>query len=107
MSPEKIAELKNRPIDLSDIPEVTSEQLKDFYSRNRNKDAFEFVIYMIHVCAGKWSQLPSTVYKKLKDSDCIDKLLVPYYDIFKTQVSDFIVYDIEDYLAARGISING
>ena len=35
MSPEKIAELKNRPIDLSDIPEVTSEQLKDFYSRNK------------------------------------------------------------------------
>ena len=72
-----------------------------------SKDTFEFVIYMLHACADKWSQLPSVVYKKLKDSDCIDNLLVPYYDIFKTQVSDFIVYDIEDYLAARGISING
>ena len=70
-----------------------------------NKDIFEFVIYMLHACADKWSQLPSVVYKKLKDSDCIDNLLVPYYDIFKTQVSDFIVYDIEGYLAARGISI--
>ena len=107
MSLERIAELKNRPIDLSDIPEVISEQAEEFYLRNLDKDTFEFVIYMTHACAGKWSQLPSTVYKKLKDSDCIDKLLVPYYDIFKTQVSDFIVYDIEDYLAARGISING
>ena len=105
MSPERIAELKNRPIDLSDIPEVTPEQAKEFYLRNLDKDTFEFVIYMIHACADKWSQLPSVVYKKLKDSDCIDNLLVPYYDIFKTQVSDFIVYDIEDYLAARGISI--
>ncbi len=72
-----------------------------------SKDTFEFVIYMLHACAAKWSQLPSVVYKKLKDSDCIDKLLVPYYDIFKTRVSDFIVYDIEDYLATRGISIYG
>ena len=34
MSPERIAELKNRPIDLSDIPDVTSEQAKEFYPRN-------------------------------------------------------------------------
>ena len=45
-----------------------------------NKDIFEFVIYMLHACADKWSQLPSVVYKKLKDSDCINKLLVPYYE---------------------------
>ena len=37
MSPERIAELKNRPIDLSDIPEVTSEQAKEFYPRNLRK----------------------------------------------------------------------
>ena len=34
MSPERIAELRNKPIDLSDIPEVTSEQAKEFYPRN-------------------------------------------------------------------------
>lgn len=34
MTPERIAELKNRPIDLSDIPEVTSDQAKEFYPRN-------------------------------------------------------------------------
>lgn len=37
MSPERIAELKNRPIDTSDIPEVTSEQAKEFYPRNLRK----------------------------------------------------------------------
>lgn len=37
MSPERIAELKNRPIDISDIPEVTPEQAKEFYSRNLRK----------------------------------------------------------------------
>ncbi len=43
MSPERIAELQNRPIDLSDIPEVTPEQSTEFYPRNLRK-AFQ-VIY--------------------------------------------------------------
>lgn len=42
MSPERIAELKNRPIDLSDIPEVTSEQEKEFYPRKLRK-AFQMI----------------------------------------------------------------
>ncbi len=70
-----------------------------------SKDTFEFVIYMLHACADKWSQLPSVVYKKLQDSECISKLLVPYYDILHTQGTAFVVGDIEDYLAARGISV--
>ena len=37
MSPERIAELKNKTIDLSDIPEVTSEQAKEFYPRKLRK----------------------------------------------------------------------
>jgi len=37
MSPERITELKNRPIDISDIPEVTPEQAKEFYPRNLRK----------------------------------------------------------------------
>ena len=42
MTPERIAELKNRPIDLSDIPEVTEEQAKEFYPRNLRK-AFQMI----------------------------------------------------------------
>ncbi|MBQ6781352.1 MAG: hypothetical protein IJP62_08985 [Treponema sp.] len=38
MSPERIAELQNRPIDLSDIPEVTHEQAKEFYPRSLRKE---------------------------------------------------------------------
>ena len=42
MSPERIAELSNKPIDLSDIPEVTSEQAKEFYPRKLRK-AFQMI----------------------------------------------------------------
>ena len=70
-----------------------------------SKDTFEFIIYMLHACAEKWSQFPSAVYKKLKDSDCINQLLVPYYDILHTQGTNYVVGDIEDFLSARGVSV--
>lgn len=33
MTQERITELRNRAIDVSDIPEVTAEQAKEFYPR--------------------------------------------------------------------------
>ena len=54
------------------------------------QDSFEFVVYMIHACANKWNQLPSAVYKKLRDSGCIQKFLVPNYEIMHTQGTDFV-----------------
>lgn len=38
MTLERINELKNRPIDLSDIPELTEEQKKEFYPRRLKKN---------------------------------------------------------------------
>lgn len=38
MTLERINELKNRSIDLSDIPEVTEEQKKEFYPRSLKKN---------------------------------------------------------------------
>lgn len=35
MTAERIAKLRNRPIDLSDIPEISAEQAKEFYPRNQ------------------------------------------------------------------------
>ena len=70
-----------------------------------NKDSFSFVVYMIHACASKWDMLPSKVYRKLQSAECIDRYLVPYYDILHTQGTDYIVDDIEKYLETRGIVI--
>ena len=75
------------------------------YNFSMPKPVFEFIIYILHACAEKWSVFPSAAYKKLKDSDCINKLLVPYYDIMHTQSTSYIVGDIEEYLAARGVSV--
>lgn len=70
-----------------------------------NKDSFEFVIYILHACSQKWAKLPSKVYKMLTESDCINKLLVPYYVSLHTQGTQYIIGDVEDYLTTRGYKI--
>ena len=66
-----------------------------------SKEAFEFVVYLIHACSRKWERSPSDVFKSLQESGCIDGYLVPHYDILHTQSTDFVVEDIEEYLAVR------
>ena len=70
-----------------------------------SKITFEFVIYMIHVCANRWNQSPSAVYRKLKETGCIGGYLVPCYDVLHTQSSQFVVDDIEEYLRVRGEAV--
>ena len=68
-------------------------------------NSFAFVVYMIHACAQKWNMIPSEVYKRLKEVNCIKQYLVPFYDVLHTQSTEYVVHDIEEYLRVRGKSI--
>ena len=70
-----------------------------------DQDTFDFTIYMIHACANKWAQSPAAVYKKMQTAHCIDKYLVPHYDVLHTQSTSFVVGDIEKYLGIEGDAI--
>ena len=67
-----------------------------------NREIMEFVVYMIHACARKWGQTPVAVYKRLHDDKCIEKYLVPHYEVLHTQGTDFVVGDIEEYIGLKG-----
>jgi hypothetical protein len=41
------------------------------------------------------------------EAGCIEKYLVPFYDVLRTESSKFILEDIEQYLEKRGIAIEG
>lgn len=69
-----------------------------------DENSFSFTIYMIHACANRWNVAPSRVYQALKTSGCLDRYLIPCYDILHTQSTDYVVQDIEEYLEERGIS---
>ena len=70
-----------------------------------NRDSFSFAVYMIHACADKWGMLPSEVYRKMQSVGCIEKYLVPHYEILHTQGTGYIVEDIREYLKIRGIAV--
>ena len=70
-----------------------------------NRNSMAFVVYMIHRCASRWGLSPAAVYRKLKESGCIETYLVPHYDALHTQSSEYILKDIELYLRSRGIAV--
>ena len=70
-----------------------------------SKDCFEFVIYMIHACARKCHKTPLEVYRIIESKGCVSEYLVPLYDILHTQSVSFVVHDIEEYMANRGVTI--
>ena len=70
-----------------------------------DKESFDFVVYMLHACANRWHKTPSDIYKLLHNSGCNDNYLVPHYGVLHTLGTEYIVEDVKEYLAIRGINI--
>lgn len=68
-----------------------------------SQECFEFVVYMIHACAQKWNMTPMQVYQIIEKKECVSKYLVPLYEILHTQSTEFVVNDIQEYMANRGV----
>ena len=67
-----------------------------------DRESFEFTVYMIHACANAWDKYPSEVYNLLQQANCIDRYLVPYYDVLHTLGTNYTVDDIAEYMRIRG-----
>lgn len=63
-----------------------------------NKEIMEFVVYMIHACSKKWKKSPSTVYQIMSKKNCINSYLVPHYEVWHTQSTQYVVEDIEVFI---------
>lgn len=70
-----------------------------------DENSFSLTVYMIHACANRWNVAPSRVYQALKRSGCLDRYLLPSYDILHTLSTDYVVQDIEEYLEERDVPV--
>ena len=70
-----------------------------------NKEAAEFVIYMINAVADKYNKSTSEVYCILEKVDCINNYLIPYYDVLHTMGVEALIDDISEYAQIRGVKV--
>ena len=55
-----------------------------------DKDTASFIIYIIHKITRRNRLTPSQVYRLLNKTECINKYLVPCYDLLHTISSDAV-----------------
>lgn len=53
--------------------------------------------------AAKYGVSPSVMYHKLKSANCLEKYIIPHYDVLHTQGEDYLIQDIANYLKNRGV----
>ena len=70
-----------------------------------NRETLAFVVYILHACARKWSMSPAEVYRTLEREGCVSGFLIPLQDILHTQSTDFVVRDVQEYMANRGVQL--
>lgn len=67
------------------------------------KDALEFVTWLISKLA-EWLKLPQReVYSRLKKSGILYGYIVPSYDVLHTFGSRYLMDDISDYMRKKGV----
>lgn len=65
----------------------------------------EFVIYMVNEIANSLNRYPSKVYRVLNQTGCIQKYLIPFYDVLHTMSSESVAEDVLEYVRAQGGSL--
>lgn len=67
-----------------------------------NREAAEFVIYIINEIANIKGKTTTQVYKALSETGCISNYLVPFYDVLHTMSSQSVAEEVLEYVESRG-----
>lgn len=70
-----------------------------------SRETTEFVVYIINEIANAKETYPSHVYWVLKNTDCINSYLAPFYDVLHTMSSQSVVDDVLEFVRLRGANI--
>ena len=69
------------------------------------KNEMVFITFLLYQLAEAWDVLPSTAYKKLSEANVIDGYILPCYDTLHTLGSKYLVEDITEVMAERGVAV--
>jgi hypothetical protein len=69
------------------------------------KNEIAFITFLLYQLSEAWHMSPSKVYKKLSEAEAIDGYILPCYDTLHTLGSKYLVEDITEMMAERGVSL--
>lgn len=70
-----------------------------------DKNEITFITFLLYQLSEAWHMSPSKVYGKLMDADVIDGYILPCYDTLHTLGSKYLVEDITELMAERGVAV--
>ena len=72
----------------------------------KNRRELEFAVFCIENVAAALGKTSGDVYRALSgDSGILRQYIVPSYDVLHTQGRDYIVNDIREVMAERGVVV--
>ncbi len=69
------------------------------------KKELEFAIFCIENIAVYFGKDPQQVYKVLNESGILHEYIIPEYEMLHTQSKEYIVQDIAELMAERGVNL--
>lgn len=77
-----------------------------FIDTIKNKRELEFAVFCIENVAAALGKPSGDVYRALSgDGGILRQYIVPSYDVLHTQGREYIVNDIREVMAERGVSV--
>ena len=70
-----------------------------------NRDELEFAIFCIENIASYCGKDARQVYDALKESGILHEYIIPGYGILHTQGKEYIIADIAEVMAERGVQL--
>lgn len=70
-----------------------------------DKNILSFAVFIINQMANKYSISTAKIYQKLQEAECLDKYIIPHYEVLHTLGTEYLIQDIETYLKNRGVFI--
>lgn len=69
------------------------------------KNELNFSLFIIYSLADKWNKTPAEVYKILNSTGILDNYIIASYDTLHTLGKEYLVEDITEFVAEKGVAI--
>ena len=68
-----------------------------------NSNNIDFITYCIGNLARRLNMSATEVYRRLKQSDILNRYIIPSYDVLHTFSKEYLMEDLTEYMREKGV----